>query len=260
MNGVTHPFSKNLATLICPSDSNAKLPPNLASNTNNPTRTSYRGNRGDVMARTDWQETRGVFADGRNVTPDFGFVTDGTSNTVMFGEALVGRGSFNRVTVAVGRFKDVSTHNSDTAFRQAFPKTECMKIVDMTNKVFANAGTDDLYDTIITDQGIRFSEGAMLWTNFLTILPPNSPSCTWRDHHRTLMSLGSNHTGGANVCAVDGSAHFISNTIDCGTNDKRSGEDKPGFVGTDPQKYTGKSTLGIWGALGTSCAGDTGSF
>jgi hypothetical protein len=54
---------------------------------------------------------------------------------------------------------------------------------------------------------------------------------------------------------VDGSVHFISETINCGDTTA---------PGSDPTGYknymTGKSVYGVFGALGTPQGGETSSF
>ena len=60
----------------------------------------------------------------------------------------------------------------------------------------------------------------------------------------------SNHSGGVNCGFLDGSVRFIPDTVD--TN---------GLADTPTGKHlTGKSRLGVWGALGTPNGGETQSL
>jgi prepilin-type N-terminal cleavage/methylation domain-containing protein len=73
------------------------------------------------------------------------------------------------------------------------------------------------------------------WNAFVTVLPPNGPSCTNHggdnlSNASGIFTAGSHHPGGAQALKVDGSVDFISETIDA--------------VG-------GKTGYGVWGALGT---------
>jgi prepilin-type processing-associated H-X9-DG protein len=75
------------------------------------------------------------------------------------------------------------------------------------------------------------------------------------------MAASSYHPGGVNVAFVDGSVHFISETIDAG--DPAKGETDlpfgsfPALVDPNrPQDYKGPSLRGIWGALGSCKSGE----
>ena len=62
-----------------------------------------------------------------------------------------------------------------------------------------------------------------------------------------MYSAGSDHSGGVQICLVDGSVQFISETIDTGD-----------LTQTNP--IFGRSPYGTWGALGSRDGGeaDTG--
>ncbi|MFH5803347.1 H-X9-DG-CTERM domain-containing protein, partial [Alienimonas sp. DA493] len=75
---------------------------------------------------------------------------------------------------------------------------------------------------------------------------PNGPSCLqsgW-DGSNGVISAGSFHTGGVQVCLGDGSVRFISETIDAGKN------------GALNAKRSGRSNYGVWGALGSRAGGE----
>jgi len=71
-----------------------------------------------------------------------------------------------------------------------------------------------------------------------------------------MVSPSSNHTGGVNASIGDGSVHFISDTISCGRLDLKLGEDQ-GYTGGQTRYFTGPSTYGVWGALGSREGGES---
>jgi prepilin-type processing-associated H-X9-DG protein len=95
-----------------------------------------------------------------------------------------------------------------------------------------------------------------------TILPPNQPSCAdasspagqFSVFCSSFLTASSYHSGGVNGALVDGSVRFISETISCGNITQLAG--RPDYTGNWYQ-YTGPSTYGPWGALGTIRGGDT---
>jgi len=106
------------------------------------------------------------------------------------------------------------------------------------------------------NRGSYFTSSTHMWTGFNTILPPNSPSCTggdWNSWEDGVMSSGSNHTGGVNTAMLDGSAHFVSDTISCGDLTTKTPA-LPEFEGGRSPSY---SNYGVWGALGTPSGGES---
>jgi prepilin-type N-terminal cleavage/methylation domain-containing protein len=78
------PWSKNVATFRCPSDS-------IQLNPDDCLPTNYVANKGDVyMNSGDW-EMRGVFSNGERSKANFSTIKDGSSNTVMLSETVIGR-------------------------------------------------------------------------------------------------------------------------------------------------------------------------
>ncbi|MDR1959337.1 MAG: DUF1559 domain-containing protein, partial [Planctomycetaceae bacterium] len=82
------PYQTRFAARFCPSDANASVPARTGGYTGG---ISYRVCSGDCTTNLNigipkWSETRGVFqfGNGRNMSK----ITDGTSNTMMFGESL----------------------------------------------------------------------------------------------------------------------------------------------------------------------------
>ena len=98
-------------------------------------------------------------------------------------------------------------------------------------------------------RGDRWTDGNPLFTGFLTLFPPNGPSCHagQSGFGRMIVSTGSHHSGGVQAVMGDGSVQFVSETIDTG-------------VATTPHRVRtgrqGESPYGVWGALGTRDGGE----
>jgi prepilin-type N-terminal cleavage/methylation domain-containing protein/prepilin-type processing-associated H-X9-DG protein len=101
--------------------------------------------------------------------------------------------------------------------------------------------------------GNPWTDGGVVHTGFMTILPPNSPSCVtsnW-DSDAGLISASSRHPGGIHVLMTDGGVRFISENINAGNPqapDVGVGRGT-GSVGT-------RSPYGVWGGLGTRNGGE----
>jgi prepilin-type processing-associated H-X9-DG protein len=104
-------------------------------------------------------------------------------------------------------------------------------------------------------RGRAWQHSATSQCAFQTILPPNSPSCSagasW--DNSVVLSSASNHTGGVNAAYVDGSVHFISDTINNVTT---------GATQDDPCKTETviTSPFGVLGAIGSINGGEPASL
>ncbi len=178
-------------------------------------------------------------------------ITDGTSNTALASEAVVGRNGERRIKGAYATSRtDVfgagTGHN--TCELSGFNPQACMNLKDSSGSFVASVTVAGNY------RGLRWNDGQPLFSAFCTILPPNSPTCGAEsgDYQATLLSATSNHAGGVNVGMIDGSVRFVSETVDCGNLSGTTIGDNTGLC-----KRSGKSSFGVWGAMGSRDGGET---
>lgn len=245
-------YKSRIATFLCPSDpgsigmgwSQDQAPICYATNFGDSTRgTDGRGNgewgspnsRG--MFSIVWSDS-GYRNDQRPRSPGagkkMGWVTDGTSNTMLLSE----------ITVFNGRQGALHGHYT-TMPSATFRATP-----------IACAQTRGPNGTIVGPlpsshhrHGESWASGFTMNSGFTAILPPNSPSCAndrgeWQEG---IYSANSYHTGGVNVVMTDGSVQFMSENIDSGDL-------------SQPVPTAGPSPYGVWGSLGTANGGETASI
>lgn len=209
--------------LLCPSDGDWQAP-------DRPGQTSYRFSWGDVVANTGRRPVpRGVF--GRYSGVSISMITDGTSNTIAISERVIApAGQQMQVSVRWGIATEV----------------EGIEVAPL--------GTMNLFDGGYLKMQRPLDMSGMMWANgrlpfggITTVSPPNGPAALGpngaviggrRCFDWGVIPPSSFHPGGVNLLLADGSAQFISETIDCGNL-------------TVAEATEGPSEYGVWGALGS---------
>jgi hypothetical protein len=267
------PSRTQVGFMRCPSDP-GRVNPSSASSF---ARTNYVFNLGDGIlgagsGNLDQISTRGPFPRAFQLT--LASVTDGTSNTVMFGEIA----TVASPNAAAG----VAAVNPPVQGRAVEGiANQTIGVFNMVNPVVCKAASrGGIYPTPTTgvtyfgaSTGVNWLRAGVAFSGFHTILGPNGASCyngtgphvqPWpSERDNSIRTAGSYHFGGAHVVTFDNSVKFVPNEIDT-TNTT------PGALPADyyapgraniggwnqTPNWDSPSPFGVWGALGTRGAGD----
>ncbi|MDR1924141.1 MAG: DUF1559 domain-containing protein [Planctomycetaceae bacterium] len=187
-------------------------------------------------------------------TYSLGNISDGTTNTVIYSERIIGRVSSGGGGKTLRMIDSYITMAWPSAFAAVQnPRDDSTKpILPSVCWAFKGEGGDYI-QPMPTGSGLAINSNqghcwyAATWgTVFNTIMPPNAPSCASFYHY--MSGPTSNHANGSNVGFTDGSVHFISEVIDYGYTDRAA------------VSSGGGSPYGVWGALGTACADEVVSI
>jgi hypothetical protein len=225
-------WKKDLPANTCPSD---QKPLNRGES---PAALSYKGCVGDDYHQNHFRpdqnrDNRGVFQVMRWM--DMAAIIDGTSNTILLGEMVMG-----------GASCDVKGGVALTM--QTWAPAGCLARIDPNNKKLVTAPCRADFRPV----GGRAWDGRPYFVGFATMVPPNGPSCHWGgvDGNEHMGTLSSWHPGGGQVALSDGSVNFISETINAGN------LAQPDWVTAADDNRGGPSPYGVWGALGSKNGGD----
>ncbi|MDR0336872.1 MAG: DUF1559 domain-containing protein [Planctomycetaceae bacterium] len=240
---IPNPYAGTIDAYLCPSDTENRNPPTGRAFTN------YRGCIGDEAfplledLRTDNScNFRGAFSNGLYKIVGFQSISDGTSNTMLVSEAGVSPEkniSFIQGGVAVlgaqSNYTAATTGYAGFASLCAAKRGAGREIQSAASSSYAGSRVADAYTHYVT---------------FHSILPPNSPTCSWAGGDAVIQAANSYHPGGANVLFSDSTIHFVTDSINAVS---------PGVTLSTQQvkSLTGESPFGIWGALGTIGGGET---
>lgn len=255
-----------LDALLCPSDGDATSVSGQAP-------VSYRASFGDFPIHTANMESekgalaalgagkanicnanRGAFAPQQ--WNGIKGITDGSTNTIFFSERLIASTSSRKTKIAYTTSATLAQLNVKYQNQVVEVTKGADLAVDACVKL-ANGRelAETVSDADIADwSGKRWSDGAGAYSAFMTILPPNAPSCLAYAEPTSggLISASSNHSGGVNCAMGDGSVRFVSETIDY---QDTNGNPDP-KIGYNSFTEYGKSYHGVWGAMGTRAAND----
>jgi prepilin-type N-terminal cleavage/methylation domain-containing protein/prepilin-type processing-associated H-X9-DG protein len=225
-----------IEAFLCPSDPGGNV------RDGDRTRTNYHCNRGDYWLNWDWWECRGMMGNGERITIDTATVLDGTSNTFLLSECVIGVRNSPRIKEAFAR--DVGYSNGD-------PPALCTARRGPNNTINGNLQTNDW------QVGWRWADAHSVYTQWHVVLPPNSPTCGNNGESWALVTATSHHPGGVNVAFVDGSTQFVNDSIDAGDPNLTVADSPTPPPGNRPQDFAGESMWGVWGALGSSRGGES---
>ncbi|MBP3954424.1 DUF1559 domain-containing protein [Gemmata sp. G18] len=214
--GFTNPAAKVVVSLlICPSDSQAPLG-TVGSFGTNLAGTNYMANTGsgttDGTTRAYYDPafpTDGVFWFDSSVR--ITDITDGTSNTVILSESLLGPGG----TAATGPMSGLPKPYRVAAALSA-GRSRVGTAPGGVSPMFTEG---DIQGATSWDgtRGFPWIWGQASATLFNAYLLPNSPSPDGLAHNRGWFAARSAHTGGVNVCLGDGSVRFVRDSISLDT-------------------------------------------
>ena len=249
---VAFPSGQAISTMLCPSDGNGRGRNDVGGITN------YMGSYGDAVRGTDegGRNRRGIFSgraqDGNfrteskfdNVT-NFGSISDGTANTIVFAEAVVGAnntGSAIKGNFALESSPGWNADNPPLAIR--LTRQGCVARASGSRTTFSLAACAGNAEQC---RGVQF-RGVIAHTGFNTVNPPNTLSCAnggignggdnIPKRGNVIASVTSNHTGGGNAAFGDGSVRFVSDSVEHGAADAA-------------EVTSGASNFGVWGAIGS---------
>jgi prepilin-type N-terminal cleavage/methylation domain-containing protein/prepilin-type processing-associated H-X9-DG protein len=207
---------------LCPSDGNAGQGSPNAGNVNTSNDNSYVGSQGTTTMTPQVNSatgSTGLF--WYYVSYNISGFTDGTSNTVAFSEALVGKpGSTGQDTYRGNSVMNVGQALITANFLDANQNQPAiLTALSACNAAFMGTSANGQNNPW---RGIYWEVGANGMTWFNTIVPPNSKQYPWgncRDQgggwpdEATFASASSNHPGGVNTLMADGSARFIKDSV-----------------------------------------------
>jgi prepilin-type N-terminal cleavage/methylation domain-containing protein/prepilin-type processing-associated H-X9-DG protein len=221
-----------IKSFLCPSDGNAGVGGRPAFTTGGDYSTggartnSYHGSFGTTT--NPYATSTGIFTYYRSFS--IANVTDGTSNTIAFSEALVGdnsktssafRNEVEGVTFPAAAVLTDASGPPGSANNNAIL---AVAATCQSSYVAAAASGSNMYNNM---RGTRWGWGAMTTTLFNTVLTPNSKLVTFGVCKNGCAGCGSddsnldvacsNHSGGVNACMADGSVRFIKNSINMQT-------------------------------------------
>ena len=225
-------LATQVSSLLCPSE-------NLKNPSNGPgTRKNYMANVGGPGMISAWsgmftclKDDAGSYAGcytNSNSGSTFGFesITDGSSNTAMLSESLIGSGPpANQVTIGTNKRK--STYLFPTGLNIANDQgiAGVAQAMNFVNTCKSLPGATVGFGGLTPPNGNFWIAGnpgsCLMWDSYNHFMPPNSAGCDNANDGNTggyatvpdAFPPSSNHPSGVNVGFADGSVRFIKDTI-----------------------------------------------
>jgi len=155
-----------------------------------------------------------------------GDITDGSSNTICFGESLVGGGDGSRYNYP-GNGVALPDNSYPWVLDASQNYTQTMQTLQTCNQGFKTAAPNA---GLGVNRGWYWGWGAEAMTLINTIVPPSSTQFPWNGcrsgcfgcgtydmDHAEIANITSQHPGGANILFGDGSVKFMKSTVDIKT-------------------------------------------
>lgn len=261
------PWIEEVGSMICPSNEGTGFTGDNGGEGLG--RISYHCNIGDLWVYWDANHAiRGPFGPGDRFQCGINHISDGTSNTIMLAEMVIGSDAGgNRVKGNIAK---------NVAYG---PPQNCRGVMTQQGEFDVTKSNieADIRDRVV---GGRWGGSAPIYTQFFTVMAPNSPNCSLNGNAESngiITSASSTHTGGVNVALCDASVRFMADTVDAGnqTFDPWDGVIGRGGNGVNPPgqadvddgnrrtygaRATAKSPYGVWGSLGSRAGGDSSTL
>ncbi len=210
--GVTTVVQTQINAFLCPSDFDQM---SSATNTNDfvgYARINYQANGGNdtgtLNATLTTETNNGVFIAFKTI--GLNAITDGSSNTALFSERLLGDGDPTKVSVPGDWF---AITPASVLKADVYPT--CMSLNPQGLTGDANQSSYS---------GRTWITGYYTATRYNHLITPNGISCVYNDNGATSIETATNqgatastassrHPGGVNVVFADGSTHWVKNAI-----------------------------------------------